>query len=589
MATPINRSSSTPVDLLQVVSGDDKARPLLQRLQQLGSFQAQVVLAQGRQILLDTAFGQVRGELAQMARGTTPALQPGDRIEASLNQGEGPPRLRIRSHQPLQITLRQPGLYQRLQQLDQPLLAARVSGQGELHNLLQVGRESVQIPRQESLRTGDTLLLRPGPSTGQVVATRIQPLPLLRQALSQLLPQQAAALSGHGDGSEYSLSRLQQLARVLLAATGSGTRAAETAQSPTPGRPVTTPGPQVPGTPPAQRTDTAVETGTRSPAPQSGNLPPPTASRSARPAEPPLVQGTHAQPESPAKTAEARAPGPAHGARVSQTPVNGAEPAVTPPRSDGPAPSRLQALLEPLMRLAIDPARVNPQQVQRALSSLGLAPPVASPGPPASGGELLPRLIELHSLLRDQPEWFDRLLRGATAAQHTAAADATLTDEPAFWRQQFSQQLEQGINQLLLGKTGVRLQQEQQQPLNMNLVVPLQLPNDTQRELKLKLRERSNPDNPEQPAWELRLSFEFGLLGLITVHVLLQEQRISAHFWAAEEPTWRLIDDQLPQFRRQLLSSGFEPGLFDCFHGQPNIEDDPVTPTAGDNLVDLQA
>lgn len=558
--TPISRSGAPQAESLlleQTTSGSER---LIARLQQLGSFRAQVMLAEGRQVLLDTAFGQLRGQLPEGGQGPATRLQPGDRIEAQLARGDGPPRLVVRQHQPLQQSLNQPALHRALQLAPNQALAARVAGSSGQETRLLIGRDQYAIPRDNRLQAGDVVMLRPGDRAGQVELQRIQPLPLLRQALSRLLPQQASAGS---DGAGSGLGRLQQIARQLLGQTGqpqapntsrpgspatpaaTATAARETAQTlPAQGKEAS----------PAARTTTAANVAS----PQS---------RSAIRAEPPL-------PPSASRSAATTRPAPVNAMTSSAA-------------SENPAPGQLQRLLQPLLRMAIDPQQPSPQQLQRTLAELGLA---TTTGGTATLGrpDLLPRLIELQALLRDQPELFERLIREqTTASAQSPTREAAASDHWTQWRQQFGQLLDQGINQLLLGKTGLRLQQEQQLPVNANLVLPLQLPNEPERELRLKLRERSNPDNPERPAWEVHLSFEFGLLGLITVHLLLQEERISAHFWAVEERTWRLIDEQLPSFRQQLLRSGFQPGLFDCFQGQPKADDDPPQ-TGGDSLLDIQ-
>ncbi len=572
MALPIDRSAPpSPQSLLldrPPAAGENR---LLQQLQQQGGFRAQVLLAEGRQILLDTAFGQLRGQLAPSAGGgTAPLLQPGDRIDAQLTpNGEQPPRLVIRRHQPLERNLQQPELRRLLEQTPNRLLAARVLESGKEHTLIQAGRQAFRLPAEPRLQPGDTVLLRPAESRGEIRVQRVQVLPLLRQALGQLLPRQAGADPQPGAG----LGRLQQLIRQWIAAAP---------REPASGQNATQPG---------MRSGTPTPPASSDPGTASARTAPP----GSAPASPPAPVSTPAAGNraGPAEAAQPKAPAPA-----SQT--TPAATTATPPKP-GPSPAttalpeRLQSLLQPLLRAIVEPAQLTPQKLQQTLELLGLqtrpplpgASPAAAPAP--AQADLLPRLIELQALLRDQPELFERLLRDRPGVGEAAAkADPGAADDWPQWRQQFGQQLEQSINQLMLGKTGLRLQQEQQQPLNLNLAIPLQLPGEPQRELKLRLRERANPDDPEQPAWEVRLSFKFGLLGLITVHLLLQERRISAQFWAVEDGTRNLIDEQLPAFRQQLLRSGFEPGLFDCYAGQPLDSGDEPPAKGADNLLDVQ-
>jgi hypothetical protein len=568
--TPINPASNLPTDGLIIDRTGSAGQSLLQRLQQLGEFRARVVLTEGRRILLDTAFGQLRGQLPAATQGKAAQLQSGDLIEARLTRSGNQPRLSIRHHQPLQQHFRQADLYRQLQQTPNRILAAQVRTQpdgGELR--IQIGSRQYPVPADKHLQAGDTVLLRPGDKAGLIEMQRVQPLPLLRQALTRLLPRQSAPAQGTGSA----LPRLQQLIQQLPGMTeplrtdpSPQARAAPTAAGQPAPPPSASAGMEKPdgGLP---RSDGAMS-GSPRPRNAEAHLP--------QPAPPGMTSRPDARPDAapPARPAETPA-------APADTPRN----PVTIPQPGSEAGTRVQMLLQPLLRLVIDPSRLSPQRLQHTLAELGLTTgsPAQQPGP-----DLLPRLVELQALMRDQPQLFERLLRESFSHNPAARETPVAADDWPQWRQQFSQQLDQSINQLLLGKTGLRLQQEQQQPLNMNLVLPLQLPNEPQRELKLRLRERANPDNPEQPAWEVRLSFEFGMLGLITVHVLLQENRISAHFWAVEESTWRLIDAQLPGFRRQLLQSGFEPGLFDCFRGQPVTADDDRPSLDGDNLLDIE-
>ncbi len=528
---------------------------LLQRLQQQGSFRAEVVRAEGQQILLRTTLGPLRGEQdASALTGRMPRLQPGDVIEARIDPSAAQPRLNVLQHRPLQIELRQAALSQQLQQASHPLLAARIArAQDPQQSLLQIGRQQFTIPRDPRLQAGDTVLLRPGKQPGEIHLQRIQPRPLLLQALSRLMPQgDAEAPAGGG------LARLQQLARQLL--------------QPNPGVP-TAASTKTADSGPATRARPDTARGSPAPTPEAKTETTATAKAVLAATKPAAPAAAAAQtPDRNTPTSPGASPGNETRAEL---------------------PPRLQNALQVLMKLAIQPSELSPQQLQSRLAQLGLlggtADQAAIPAPHSA--ELLPRLIELQALLRDQPGLFDRLLRSHFDARTggAVAAGGEAPDNAAEWRRQFSQQLDQGIHQLLLGKTGLRLQQDQQQPLTLNLALPLQLPDEPPRELRLRLRQRPNAEDPEQPAWDVRLSFEFGLLGLITVHVLLQERRISAHFWAAEAETWRKIDAELPSFKQQLQRGGFELGLFDCFQGQPKTGDADSFRHGDTNLLDVEA
>ncbi|MDH5353987.1 MAG: hypothetical protein OEY09_06025, partial [Gammaproteobacteria bacterium] len=91
--------------------------------------------------------------------------------------------------------------------------------------------------------------------------------------------------------------------------------------------------------------------------------------------------------------------------------------------------------------------------------------------------------------------------------------------------------VDQSINQQLLQQTSLRYQQELQQPIALNLSIPI-VEGDKTRELKLKIRQHSRDADPEKQSWDIYLDFEFGLLGMISTHLMLEENTLSASFWS---------------------------------------------------------
>jgi hypothetical protein len=162
-----------------------------------------------------------------------------------------------------------------------------------------------------------------------------------------------------------------------------------------------------------------------------------------------------------------------------------------------------------------------------------------------------------------------------------------LQDISQFLRNDLLQQSEQTLHQLLTQKASLRLQQEQQQPIQINLSLPLQIDNQS-RPLHLRIREKQRNKQEDEQHWEMDLSFEFGQLGMISTHILLQANRLSAHFWARKVETKQLIDSQLEKFKQQLSRRGFEPGLFNCYHGEAPTPEKANQLAYFDNLVDIQ-
>jgi len=103
----------------------------------------------------------------------------------------------------------------------------------------------------------------------------------------------------------------------------------------------------------------------------------------------------------------------------------------------------------------------------------------------------------------------------------------------------------------------------------------------------LKIKENNKREDPKEQQWEINLSFEFGLLGLISTHLLLQDIKLSAHFWAESKSTKQLIDSELGSFKEQLQKAGFEPGIFNCSMGSPKTKNDN-SHLISENLIDIK-
>jgi hypothetical protein len=146
---------------------------------------------------------------------------------------------------------------------------------------------------------------------------------------------------------------------------------------------------------------------------------------------------------------------------------------------------------------------------------------------------------------------------------------------------------EQSLNQQLFQQTSLRFQQELQQPIAFNLNIPY-MEEQTVKSLLLRIRQKSNEASAEKQAWEIRLSFEFASLGLISTHILLDGDTLSSSFWADEECTKNKINDALPDFKQQLAKSGFNLGSFFCYLGQPPQESDDAFSPVSDSLLNIK-
>ena len=147
--------------------------------------------------------------------------------------------------------------------------------------------------------------------------------------------------------------------------------------------------------------------------------------------------------------------------------------------------------------------------------------------------------------------------------------------------------VEQSLSQHQFQQTSMRYQQELQQPINLSLSIPVTEDQST-RPLHINIRQRKSSVANEDNAWDVILSFEFGLLGLISSHINLDGNTMSTTFWASQEDTRLMIDHALPEFRQQLLASGFELGKFSSLPGPAPETKEHTNPYYPDSLLDIK-
>ncbi len=133
--------------------------------------------------------------------------------------------------------------------------------------------------------------------------------------------------------------------------------------------------------------------------------------------------------------------------------------------------------------------------------------------------------------------------------------------------------VEQSLGQQLLQQTNLRFQQELQQPIALNISIPLCDQNNAQN-IQLKIRQRKSEAEPDKQSWDIHLNFELGLLGLISTHLLLDDSTLSVSFWSGKPETQQKIDSSLAEFKDQIIRAGFKPGQFHSFPGKPPETDE---------------
>ena len=146
---------------------------------------------------------------------------------------------------------------------------------------------------------------------------------------------------------------------------------------------------------------------------------------------------------------------------------------------------------------------------------------------------------------------------------------------------------EQSNNQQLLQQTSLRYQQELQQPLVINLAIPVSDEQKT-KELRLKIRQKHHGNDVENQCWDIHFNFEFGLLGLISTHLILDIDTLSASFWSELPDTQNKIETGLDEFKQQLNRAGFKLGQFYSFIGNPPLEDEETMVPSSESLLDIK-
>ncbi len=500
---------------------------LLNQILQAGIFRALVVQGDRGNLLLDTAWGRLAGKGPDY-------LKPGDEIVARLQPTRSGTGLQILQHHAQTVKLP----IQQLQRLlgantSTPTVATFVANENTMA-VLRMDKSAFRIATALPFEKGDRLMLTPVDKQ-HVEIRRFDSRSMLKQALSILLPRDPA------QGSRLDALPLQRLAQALVDADVDWIA--------------------------SRLNQPGVATNTR-----------PAQSAAALPTKP-MAEGQTPQPSRPDTT-----------------------------------PRPVEQLIRLLASLSVDGTRPSAEAIRQVLTTLTLlgtrhaaaesaASPAASPltittplstlATSTAGTALPQQLATAIEVIRQHPEVVQKIVQEfllPTNKSIQLKPEQIVTEIEAPLRRELLQQSETLLTQITTQKSILGLQQENQQPLQINLSIPLQLQRET-HELKLRIREKKTASNEtEDSGWEISLSFEFGLLGMISTRLLLQGKALTAHFWAALGETKSLIDQHLDQFRQQLVRSGFEPGVLDCFHGKPGPDvDDALAPRESTNLLDLKA
>ncbi len=601
---------------------------LLARLRAAGSVEAEVVRVLREQLLL-------RSELGEILTRNRLDLRPGDRVRIRLAGSVADPVLRASPAPERPVTIASAELPRLARSLpvDRPVLAeilrvlpqaTRIRFAGQIHTL-PMRIESGQRP---------LLGVEHRPATRTIELQPLERASIYRALLRQLLPRQAA-------GDADSLVRLLDGARQrpaeaplpprAVAARGPISDASTGAAPLTPvatTKPVKSPAGAIDSPPRPAAPDAAVRTDATPPRPRYPSIPP-----SARAYSSPAAAAKQTGDTAPAAGSNAprvapapRAPAPAPAPAAASTPPAAQSPAPKPaPHTSSVTPASAPAGAAPsagdVVRRGIDP--LSPPSATRSRAPEAVAN-AALPAPLARLLEWLPRSAELDApRLRhwiellgfarppaadgtrppDLMDWLRQLRSFDSSARDAAAplarrgvpasADSQSTasdnrEAPPALPRDLLKLAEQALTQNLLQRVAAGLQQDTQQPLNLSLTLPF-VDEAGVRPLRLEFEQRGRRgESGGEPAWDVRVSFEFGALGPITCHLVLAGRALAASFYCQSGVTRERVEAALPDLRRRLDAAGFDPGELHSFAGQPRARE-PAATLASEFLIDLEA
>lgn len=98
---------------------------------------------------------------------------------------------------------------------------------------------------------------------------------------------------------------------------------------------------------------------------------------------------------------------------------------------------------------------------------------------------------------------------------------------------------------------------------------------------KHKNKQRDNDHLKRQ--WKVTLGFDFEAMGTMQIQVRCLNDKLSSTIWAERVDTLKLLNDEVPRFRQQLLSLGLEVETIECKRGRVSEKQNVIS----HNLVDI--
>ena len=207
---------------------------------------------------------------------------------------------------------------------------------------------------------------------------------------------------------------------------------------------------------------------------------------------------------------------------------------------------------------------------------------------PQSPYQLIQSLTKSESTLLLQLRQFAGQSNGSSSMATDQTSKANIAEDVLqFVARDLIKLGEQSLSQQLFQQSGVRLQQEQQQPMLLHLAIPL-YDQEKLTTLGLKVRQRKPESDPQNQIWDIHLDFEFGLLGHISTHLTISSETVSAIFWSENIETQQKIEAGMDELQAQITRAGLLLGQFQSFHGKPQLQNSDTSTEIPEALLDIR-
>lgn len=249
-------------------------------------------------------------------------------------------------------------------------------------------------------------------------------------------------------------------------------------------------------------------------------------------------------------------------------------------RTPGALPAPLAALIRQFLdRLPEAQTLATPAGLRQALHASGMfleARLAREAEPPPQDFKAL--LLQLQALLRAPKQTEARADAPDTATAAAGEAEAAVLPR-------LQQETEAALARVTLNQIG-SLPHEAAPASVLLAELPLQY-DGRPGVLRMQVEpDAHRQDGRTAPSWTAWLSFEPGDLGPVHCRLSVQQERVSASFWAERAATASLFQTNLGMLETGLQQAGMLPGLLHCQAGPPPL---PAPPARHRTIVDERA